>query len=169
RGVRQLEKKINKVLRKIAVLKANDDEIPLKVTRDSIPKYLGKEEVMPDIYENNDFPGVVTGLAWTSAGGDILYIESSLAEGNGEKLTLTGNLGNVMKESATIALQYVKANAEKFGIDKEMLEKRNVHIHVPEGAIPKDGPSAGITMVTSLVSSFTGRKVREKTAMTGEI
>ena len=168
-GVRQLEKKINKVLRKIAVLKANDDEIPLKVTRDSIPKYLGKEEVMPDIYENNDFPGVVTGLAWTSAGGDILYIESSLAEGNGEKLTLTGNLGNVMKESATIALQYVKANAEKFGIDKEMLEKRNVHIHVPEGAIPKDGPSAGITMVTSLVSSFTGRKVREKTAMTGEI
>lgn len=168
-GVRQLEKKINKILRKLAVKKARNEDISSKITRDSIPTYLGKEEVMPEVYETNDTPGVVTGLAWTSVGGDILFIESSLSDGKGEKLTLTGNLGNVMKESATIALQYIKSNAERFGIDKKMFETKDVHIHVPEGAIPKDGPSAGITMVTSLVSSFTGKKVREKTAMTGEI
>lgn len=168
-GVRQLEKMIVKILRKIAYLKASGEVVPFKVNKDSVPRYLGKEQVMPDLYENNDTPGVVTGLAWTSVGGDILFIESSLSECKGGKLTLTGNLGNVMKESAEIALQYVKANADRFGIDTSLFESRNVHIHVPEGAIPKDGPSAGITMVTSLVSTFTNRKVREKTAMTGEI
>lgn len=168
-GVRQLEKKIGKILRKVAVKKAKGNPIPLKINKESVTEYLGKEEITPDVYENNDCPGVVTGLAWTSVGGDILFIESSLADGKGEKLTLTGNLGNVMKESATIAMQYIKANADKLKIDKELFAKKDVHIHVPEGAIPKDGPSAGITMVTSLVSSFTGRKVREKTAMTGEI
>lgn len=132
-------------------------------------EYLGKEEVNPDLYENNNFAGVVTGLAWTQVGGEILFIESSLTPGNGEKLTLTGNLGDVMKESATIALQYIKAHAKKIGINPEVFTKTNVHIHVPEGAIPKDGPSAGITMATSLASSFSGRKVRDKLAMTGEI
>ncbi len=168
-GVRQLEKKIGKVLRKLAVKKAKGESLPVKINKDSILTYLGKEEVMPEMYESNDCPGVVTGLAWTSVGGDILFIESSLSDGKGEKLTLTGNLGNVMKESATIAMQYIKANASIFRISQGIIEKKDVHIHVPEGAIPKDGPSAGITMVTSLVSSFTGHKVREKTAMTGEI
>ncbi|MDE6380250.1 MAG: endopeptidase La, partial [Muribaculaceae bacterium] len=134
-----------------------------------IREILGKELHTGEIYEGNDYIGVVTGLAWTAAGGEILFIESSLSKGKGEKLTLTGNLGDVMKESATIALQYIRAHAEEYGIDEKMFTDYNVHIHVPEGAIPKDGPSAGITMVTSLVSAFTGRKVREKTAMTGEM
>ena len=121
-----------------------------------------------DKYEGNDVPGVVTGLAWTSVGGDILFIESILSKGKGS-LTITGNLGQVMKESATIAMEYIKANAEEFGIDQKELESKNVHIHIPEGATPKDGPSAGITMLTSLVSSFTGRKVKSRLAMTGEI
>ena len=127
------------------------------------------EEYTSEIYEGNEFIGVVTGLAWTAVGGEILFIESSLSKGKGEKLTLTGNLGDVMKESAVIALQYLKANAEKYGIDPEVFETTSVHIHVPEGAIPKDGPSAGITMVTSLASSFTKRKVKDHLAMTGEI
>lgn len=168
-GVRQLEKKISKVLRKIARLKASEKEFPKKIDSKIVREYLGKEEVNPDLYENNNFAGVVTGLAWTQVGGEILFIESSLTPGNGEKLTLTGNLGDVMKESATIALQYIKAHAKKIGINPEVFTKTNVHIHVPEGAIPKDGPSAGITMATSLASSFSGRKVRDKLAMTGEI
>lgn len=168
-GVRQLEKKIAKVLRKVVRLKASDKEYPREITIDLIKKYLGKEEVNPDFYENNRFAGVVTGLAWTQVGGEILFIESSLSPGNGEKLTLTGNLGDVMKESAAIALQYLKAHAKKLGIDPEIFSKVNVHIHVPEGAIPKDGPSAGVTMATSLASAFMGKKVREKIAMTGEI
>ncbi|MBF4984918.1 endopeptidase La, partial [Nonlabens mediterrranea] len=121
-----------------------------------------------DKYENNDVAGVVTGLAWTRVGGDILFIESILSKGKGS-LTITGNLGKVMKESATIAMEYIKANAEELGIPTEVFSKYNVHIHVPEGATPKDGPSAGITMLTSLVSLFTQRKVKKSIAMTGEI
>ncbi len=168
-GVRQLEKKIAKVLRKIARLKASGKEYPTHVTAKDIKHYLGKEEVNPDMYEDNRFAGVVTGLAWTQTGGEILFIESSLSPGNGEKLTLTGNLGDVMKESAVIALQYLKAHSKRFGINPDVFSKTNIHIHVPEGAIPKDGPSAGVTMATSLASAFLGRKVREKIAMTGEI
>ncbi|MDE5976291.1 MAG: endopeptidase La [Muribaculaceae bacterium] len=168
-GVRQLEKKIAKVLRKIARLKASDKEFPTKLTVDNIKTFLGKEEVNPDSYETNKFAGVVTGLAWTQVGGEILFIESSLSPGNGDKLTLTGNLGDVMKESAVIALQYLKAHSKRLGIKPELFNKCNVHIHVPEGAIPKDGPSAGVTMATSLASAFLGRKVRDKIAMTGEI
>ena len=132
-------------------------------------EFLGMEEFTSEIYEGNEFIGVVTGLAWTAVGGEILFIESSLSKAKAEKLTLTGNLGDVMKESAVIALQYLKANSEKYGINPEVFDTTNVHIHVPEGAIPKDGPSAGITMVTSLASSFTNRKVKDHIAMTGEI
>ncbi len=131
-------------------------------------QYLGPARLERDKYETNDVAGVVTGLAWTSVGGDILFIESILSKGKGN-LSITGNLGKVMKESATIAMEYIKANAEDFGVNPEVLEKYNVHIHVPEGATPKDGPSAGVTMLTSLISSFTQRKVKNKLAMTGEI
>lgn len=168
-GVRQLEKKISKVLRKVARLKASEQPFPGLIDYGKAKEFLGKEEVNPDSYENNSFAGVVTGLAWTQVGGEILFIETSLSPGNGEKLTLTGNLGDVMKESAVIALQYLKAHAGKLGINPDLFSKQNVHIHVPEGAIPKDGPSAGVTMATSLVSAFTGKKVRDKLAMTGEI
>lgn len=168
-GVRQLEKKIAKVLRKVARLKASDKEFPKVIGVTEVTEFLGKEEVRPEMYENNKFAGVVTGLAWTQVGGEILFIETSLSHGNGEKLTLTGNLGDVMKESAAIALQYLKAHADKLDIPDDIFTKWNIHIHVPEGAIPKDGPSAGITMATSIASALTGRKVREKLAMTGEI
>jgi ATP-dependent Lon protease len=122
-----------------------------------------------DVYEGNDYAGLVTGLAWTAAGGTILYIESSLSKGKANKLTLTGNLGDVMKESAVIAMEYIKSHASSLDISDELFDQWNVHIHVPEGAIPKDGPSAGITMVTSLASSFTQRKIKKNLAMTGEI
>lgn len=168
-GVRQLEKKIAKVLRRIARSKASDKEYPKTISVSNLKNLLGMEEFTSDKYEGNDYIGIVTGLAWTAVGGEILYIESSLSKGKGEKLTLTGNLGDVMKESAVIALQYLKSNCQKYGIDPEVFENTNVHIHVPEGAIPKDGPSAGITMVTSLASSFTHRKVKDHIAMTGEI
>ena len=168
-GVRELEKKIGKVLRKIARLKARDDDYPTRITLSNLKDYLGVPDYSRDKYEGNDFVGVVTGLAWTAVGGEILFVESSLARGKGDKLTLTGNLGDVMKESAVIALQYLKAHCDMLGLDSEEMDKYNVHIHVPEGAIPKDGPSAGVTMVTSLASSFTGRKVRDHLAMTGEI
>lgn len=168
-GVRQLDKKIAKILRRIARLKASNKEFSPTISISSLKELLGPEEFISDIYEGNEFVGVVTGLAWTAVGGEILYIESSLSKGKGEKLTLTGNLGDVMKESAVIALQYLKANAKHFNIDPEKFDNFNVHIHVPEGAIPKDGPSAGITMVTSLASSFTRRKVKDHIAMTGEI
>lgn len=168
-GVRTLDKKIAKVLRRIAREKASGKEYPESITPALLKTYLGTEEFSSDKYEGNDQIGVVTGLAWTAVGGEILFIESSLSKGKGEKLTLTGNLGDVMKESAVIALQYLKANAAKFGIDETAFESFNVHIHVPEGAIPKDGPSAGITMATSLASSFTHRKVKDHIAMTGEI
>lgn len=168
-GVRELEKKIGKVLRKIARFKAREEAYPKRITVDMLNDYLGVPDYTRDKYEGNDFVGVVTGLAWTAAGGEILYVESSLARGKGEKLTLTGNLGDVMKESAVIALQYLKSHCDLLGLDSEEMDKYNVHVHVPEGAIPKDGPSAGVTMVTSLASSFTGRKVRDHLAMTGEI
>lgn len=168
-GVRRLEKKINDVLRKLACLKASDKEYPRIIDVESAKEYLGKPETFSDVYENNDIPGVVTGLAWTQAGGEILFIESSIAPGKEGKLVLTGNLGDVMKESAMLALQYIKANHEALGIPQSALEFGTAHVHVPEGAVPKDGPSAGVTIVTSLASTFTGRKVRSHLAMTGEI
>ena len=168
-GVRELDKKIAKVLRRIARLKASESEYPKSITINNLEEFLGAAEYTKDHYEGNEFAGVVTGLAWTAVGGEILFVESSLSKGKGEKLTLTGNLGDVMKESAVIAMQYLKSHSSLFGIDYELFDKYNVHIHVPEGAIPKDGPSAGVTMVTSLASSFTQRKVRKNLAMTGEI
>ncbi len=168
-GVRQLRKVIAKALRKIACKKAEEQEYPRVVTVEMIIDLLGQQKTRPEKYEGNDYIGVVTGLAWTPVGGDILFIETSLSDGKGEKLTLTGQLGDVMKESAVIALQYLKSHAADYGIDPELFTKKDIHIHVPEGAIPKDGPSAGITMLTSLASAFTGRKVRERIAMTGEM
>ena len=147
---------------------AMEQEYNTKISNEDIITILGPSRLERDKYENNEVAGVVTGLAWTSVGGDILFIESITSKGKGN-LTITGNLGKVMKESATIAMEFIKANAEEFGVATEDLEKKNVHIHVPEGATPKDGPSAGITMLTSLVSVFTGRKVKSKLAMTGEI
>ena len=167
-GVRGLDKMIAKVVRYAAKSIAMEQDYDIKITNEDIEKILGPARLERDKYENNDVAGVVTGLAWTSVGGDILFIESILSKGKGA-LTITGNLGKVMKESATIAMEFIKANAESFGITMDDLEKNNVHIHVPEGATPKDGPSAGITMLTSLVSVFTKRKVKLKLAMTGEI
>lgn len=168
-GVRELDKKIAKIMRKIARKKALEEEYPHTITVNDLHEYLGIKEYSRDKYEGNEYAGVVTGLAWTAVGGEILFVESSLSKSKGEKLTLTGNLGDVMKESAIIAIQYIKAHAEMLNISDDVFDKWNVHIHVPEGAIPKDGPSAGITMVTSIASSFTQRKVRPNLAMTGEI
>ena len=167
--VRELDKKIAKIMRKIARKKALEEEYPHTITINDLHEYLGIKEYSRDKYEGNEYAGVVTGLAWTAVGGEILFVESSLSKSKGEKLTLTGNLGDVMKESAIIAMQYIKAHAEMLNISDDVFDKWNVHIHVPEGAIPKDGPSAGITMVTSIASSFTQRKVRPNLAMTGEI
>ena len=167
-GVRGLEKQIAKVVRFAAKSIALEEEYNIAITNEDIVTILGAPRLERDKYENNEVAGVVTGLAWTSVGGDILFIESILSKGKGT-LTITGNLGKVMKESATIAMEYIKANAIEFGIDPEIIHKYNVHIHVPEGATPKDGPSAGVTMLTSLVSVFTQRKVKNKLAMTGEI
>lgn len=169
-GVRQLEKQINKSLRKIALKIAKDNELDTeKISPKEIEGLLGKPPFYRDIYQGNDYAGVVTGLAWTSVGGEILFIETSLSKGKGSKLTLTGNLGDVMKESAVLALEYVKAHAEKLDIDYRIFDNWNIHIHVPEGATPKDGPSAGITIATSIASALTQRKVRRNVAMTGEI
>lgn len=170
-GVRDLEKKIGKIFRKIACKKVSGTEFPTSVTPNMVEEYLGSPIFNSEEYEGNDYAGVVTGLAWTAVGGEILFVESSLSPAgkSGEKLTLTGNLGDVMKESAVIAMQYIKAHASEWGIEQSVFDNNSAHIHVPEGAIPKDGPSAGVTMVTSLVSTFTKRKVRSKLAMTGEI
>jgi ATP-dependent Lon protease len=168
-GVRELDKKIAKVMRKLARKLAGGEELPTHVHPEDLYDYLGAVEYTRDKYQGNEYAGVVTGLAWTAVGGEILFVESSLSKGKGAKLTLTGNLGDVMKESAMLALEYIHAHAKLFDIDESLFENWNVHIHVPEGAIPKDGPSAGITMVTSLVSAFTQRKVRSNLAMTGEI
>ena len=167
-GVRGLEKQIAKVVRFAAKSIALEETYNTTISNDDIVSILGAPKLERDKYENNEVAGVVTGLAWTSVGGDILFIESILSKGKGT-LTITGNLGKVMKESATIAMEYIKANADNFGIESALIEKYNVHIHEPEGATPKDGPSAGITMLTSLVSVFTQRKVKNKLAMTGEI
>jgi ATP-dependent Lon protease len=140
----------------------------ITLTEEDVITALGTPKMERDKYENNDVAGVVTGLAWTTVGGDILFIESLISKGKGS-MTLTGNLGTVMKESATIALEYIKANAGSLGVDPEILPKYNIHIHIPEGATPKDGPSAGIAMLTSLVSLLTQRKVKKHLAMTGEI
>jgi ATP-dependent Lon protease len=167
-GVRGLEKQLAKMVRYAAMNIAMDEEYAKKITNDIIVEVLGAPRLERDKYENNDVAGVVTGLAWTRVGGDILFIESIISKGKGT-LTLTGNLGKVMKESATIAMEYIKANAELLGVSPDVFSKYNVHIHVPEGATPKDGPSAGITMLTSLVSLYTQRKVKRSLAMTGEI
>ncbi|MGN0283162.1 MAG: endopeptidase La [Prevotella sp.] len=169
-GVRQLEKQIDKALRKIALRYASEGVMPYdKITPIDLDALLGKPPYYRDIYQGNDYAGVVTGLAWTSVGGEILFIETSLSKGKGAKLTLTGNLGDVMKESAVLGLEYVKSHADMLNIDYRIFENYNVHIHVPEGATPKDGPSAGITIVTSIASALTQRKVRANVAMTGEI
>ncbi len=168
-GVRQLEKALASIGRKVVLRKVSKKALDAEIDSDKIVGYLGVAKYNKEKYEGNDFAGVVTGLAWTAIGGEILFIETSLTAGKEQKLTLTGNLGDVMKESAMIALQYVRAHAEKFGIDPTLFEKYNVHVHVPEGAIPKDGPSAGITMATSIASAFTQHRVKANIAMTGEI
>lgn len=169
-GVRQLEKQLNKVMRKITYLTAIEGTEPTgKITKEEVEKYLGNPPFYRDIYQGNDYTGVVTGLAWTSVGGEILFIETSLSKSKSPKLTLTGNLGDVMKESAAIALEYVKAHADMLSLDEKIFDEWSIHVHVPEGATPKDGPSAGITIATSLASALTHRKVRKNVAMTGEI
>ncbi|HEY1007195.1 MAG TPA: endopeptidase La [Sphingobacteriaceae bacterium] len=167
-GVRSLEKKIGSVVRGVATRIAMDEPYSPAITRDEVEKMIGPPIFDKDLYEGNEVAGVVTGLAWTQVGGDILFIEASLSPGKG-RLTLTGNLGDVMKESASIAMAYLRANARKFNLDHRLFDQWDVHVHVPAGATPKDGPSAGITMLTALTSAFTQRKVREHLAITGEI
>jgi ATP-dependent Lon protease len=167
-GVRQLDKLIAKVIRSIAKKIAFEEEVDRVLTREELKKLVGPPKFLKNRAITNDYAGVVTGLAWTAVGGEILFVETSLSKGDG-KLTLTGNLGDVMKESAVIALEYLKSHSSLLGLDPEVFGRWNIHIHVPEGAIPKDGPSAGITMITSIASAFTQRKVRKNLAMTGEI
>ncbi len=167
-GVRQLDKQIAKLVRVAAKHIAFEDEYPKRLTKDMITEILGSPRYLKDKYAGNTHAGVVTGLAWTATGGEILFVETSLSSGEG-KLTLTGNLGDVMKESAVLALEYLKSHSSVFSIDPSLFKKYNVHVHVPEGAIPKDGPSAGVAMMTSIASAFTQRKVRDHSAMTGEI
>ena len=167
-GVRSLNQRIAKIVRNAAKSIAFGEEYSKSVTLADLKKVLGAPKYLKDLYQGNDLAGVATGLAWTSVGGEILFIETSLSKGKG-KLTITGNLGDVMKESAVIALQYIKSNSQRFGLTPDIFDSWDVHLHVPEGAIPKDGPSAGITMITSLASAFTQRKIRKSIAMTGEI
>ncbi len=168
-GVRELDRVIAKVMRKVAKAIATDESYDSTIKPDMLKKYLGAPRYQHDVYDIEDYTGVVTGLAWTSVGGEILYIESSLSRSKGGKLTLTGNLGDVMKESAMLALEYVKSHADELGIKEDLFDEFGVHVHVPEGAIPKDGPSAGIAILTSLVSILTKKKVLKRLAMTGEI
>ena len=169
-GVRELDKKINKLLRKLTLSYARDGKLPdHELNKKDVVELLGPELYSRDKYQGNSYAGVVTGLAWTSVGGEILFIETSLSKGKQQKLTLTGNLGDVMKESAVLALEYLKAHADKYDIDSRIFDGWNIHIHVPEGAVPKDGPSAGITITTSIASALTQRKVRKNLAMTGEM
>ncbi len=167
-GVRELDKKIAKIARRIAKRIAFNEAFNKVLTKEDVRDYLGVIQFTKETYQGNTFAGVVTGLAWTAVGGEILYVETSLSKGKGG-LTLTGNLGDVMKESAMLALEYIRSHAEQLNINPELFDRYNVHVHVPEGAIPKDGPSAGITMVSSIASAFTQRKVRKNLAMTGEI
>ncbi len=168
-GVRTLEKQLGSLVRKHILAKACGESFPDPVTPADLQGLLGLPRYNKDKYEGNEFTGVVTGLAWTQVGGEILLAEASLAPGKGDRLSITGNLGDVMKESATIALQWVKSHADHLQIPAEKFDQNNLHIHFPEGAIPKDGPSAGITIATAIASAFTSRKVRERIAMTGEI
>lgn len=168
-GVRELEKLISKVMRKVAYKIAVKEEYDPVITRESLVDYLGVERYSHDEYQGNDFAGVVTGLAWTAVGGEILFVETSLSKSKAPKLTLTGSLGDVMKESAVLALEYIRAHADYWDIPNDIFEENSIHVHVPEGAVPKDGPSAGVTMTTSIVSALTKRKVRKNLAMTGEI
>ncbi|MCW3784956.1 endopeptidase La [Plebeiibacterium sediminum] len=167
-GVRELNKVLAKLARKYALKIATNKEFKKAISIDDIKANLGVERFSKEKYQDTHVPGVVTGLAWTAVGGEILYVESSLSKGNG-KLTLTGNLGDVMKESAVLALEYIKSHSKELKINYKLIEGNNIHVHVPEGAIPKDGPSAGITMATALASIFTGKKVKKRIAMTGEI
>lgn len=167
-GVRGLEKNIGSIVRKIVKKVATQEDYNQELTPADVREFLGVERFTRESYEDNSFAGVVTGLAWTSVGGDILFVETSVAPGKG-KLSITGNLGAVMKESVTIALDYIKSKSEVYQISPEVFDKHDIHIHVPEGAVPKDGPSAGITMATSIVSALTQKKVRAKLAMTGEV
>ncbi|MEG1635431.1 MAG: S16 family serine protease, partial [Rikenellaceae bacterium] len=166
-GVRLLDKQIAKIARFRAKEIGLETRFKADISSSEVETILGVQKYKYDLYEGNNFTGVVTGLAWTEVGGDILYIESSINKGKGA-LVITGNLGDVMKESASIALGWVRSHCEEYGIDADFFESHDIHIHVPEGAIPKDGPSAGITMVTSLVSLLANRKVKERLAMTGE-
>jgi ATP-dependent Lon protease len=167
-GVRELDRQIASIMRYQARQLAMKGKLKASVTAQDIEKILGKPRYSNDIYKTVNMPGVAVGLAWTYVGGDILFIETSLSDGKGE-LKLTGNLGNVMKESASTALTYLQSNAKKYKLDSTLFEKKNIHIHVPEGAVPKDGPSAGITMMTSIASALTGQRVKPFLAMTGEI
>ena len=169
-GVRGLEKKISKIFRRLACQKASTGKFEITTVKPAnLAELLGPIEYSRDRYQGNEYAGVVTGLAWTAVGGEILFIETSLSRGSGNKITLTGNLGDVMKESAMLALEYIKSHASQLDIPYEIFDNWNIHLHVPEGAIPKDGPSAGITMATALASALTQRKVKPNIAMTGEI
>jgi ATP-dependent Lon protease len=168
-GVRELDRQLASVMRKLAREYAEKGKLKPTVSLNDVEKILGRSRYSNEIYKSANMAGVAVGLAWTYVGGDILFIESTTSDNGKGDLKLTGNLGNVMKESASTALSYLQSNAKKYGIAPEMFYKKNVHIHVPEGAVPKDGPSAGITMMTALASSFTGRRVKPYLAMTGEI
>ena len=167
-GVRMLDKTLSQVVRKVALKIATSEEYNVSVKKADIPKYLGQPRYVPEKYTYHDMPGIVTGLAWTAAGGEILFIETAVSKGKGN-LTMTGNLGDVMKESAVLALEYLKSHSYLLNLEDDTIDQWNVHIHIPEGAIPKDGPSAGITMVTSIASALTKQKVKSNIAMTGEI
>jgi ATP-dependent Lon protease len=167
-GVRLLDKTIAKVCRNIAKRIVSKEEYNIKLSQEELKDILGFPKFTNDSYEGNQYAGVVTGLAWTSVGGTILYVESSISKGKG-KISITGNLGDVMKESVSVAMNYIKAHSDELSIPNEVFDNWDIHVHFPEGATPKDGPSAGITLVTSLVSTLTQRKVKQKLAMTGEI
>jgi ATP-dependent Lon protease len=168
-GVRDLERKFASIMRNLAMQAAMDDTLKqFTITEELIEEVLGKPKFTNDLYNKTNPPGVAVGLAWTYVGGEILFIEASISKGKGA-LTLTGNLGNVMKESASTALAYIQAHAEDLNVNQDVLENSNIHIHVPEGAVPKDGPSAGVTMLTAMVSALTKKKVKPYLAMTGEI
>ena len=168
-GVRELDRQLASVMRKLAREYAEKGKLKPTVSINDVEKILGRSRYSNEVYKSANMAGVAVGLAWTYVGGDILFIESATSDNGKGDLKLTGNLGNVMKESAATALSYLQSNAKKYGIDPEIFYKKNIHIHVPEGAVPKDGPSAGITMMTALASSFTGRRVKPYLAMTGEI
>ncbi len=168
-GVRNLERALAGILRKVARRISEGTATPILVTADNVPEYLGRPRFLNEVAERIDRPGVATGLAWTPTGGDVLFVEATMMPSHEDRLILTGMLGDVMRESAQAALSYVRSNAERLGIDPKIFDGKLVHIHVPAGAIPKDGPSAGVTMVSAIASLASGRPVRNDLAMTGEI